>query len=75
MFIYDNKIVHFGAKNMSDFTKHKDPERRKRYYARHYEIPVSKLTNEKIQQIRAKAKKNIQMGNPTARDLSSYYLW
>lgn len=28
------KIVHFGQKGYSDFTKHKDNERRKRYLAR-----------------------------------------
>lgn len=29
------KIVHFGAAGMSDFTKHKDPERKQRYLDRH----------------------------------------
>ena len=29
------KITHFGAKNYSDFLHHKDPERKKRYLARH----------------------------------------
>lgn len=29
------KTVHFGSFGMSDFTKHKDPERKKRYLARH----------------------------------------
>lgn len=29
------KTTHFGAKGMSDFTIHKDKERRKRYRARH----------------------------------------
>ena len=29
------KSIHFGAKNMSDFTIHKDPERKKRYLKRH----------------------------------------
>ena len=29
------KTVHFGAKGMSDFTKHKDKERRERYIKRH----------------------------------------
>lgn len=29
------KIVHFGASGMSDYTIHKDPERKKRYIARH----------------------------------------
>ena len=29
------KTTHFGSKGMSDFTKHKDPERKKRYLARH----------------------------------------
>jgi hypothetical protein len=29
------KITHFGAKNMSDFTIHKDKERKQRYLDRH----------------------------------------
>jgi hypothetical protein len=29
------KTTHFGAKNMSDFTKHKDEERKQRYLDRH----------------------------------------
>ena len=29
------KSIHFGAKNMSDFTIHKDPERKERYLQRH----------------------------------------
>ena len=29
------KTIHFGAKGMSDFTIHKDKERKKRYLARH----------------------------------------
>ena len=34
--VIDNKkIVSFGFKNMSDFTLHKDPERKARYIARH----------------------------------------
>lgn len=31
----ENKTIHFGANGMSDFTKHKDPERKKRYIVRH----------------------------------------
>lgn len=31
----DNKTIHFGASGMSDFTKHKDEERKNRYIARH----------------------------------------
>ena len=31
------KIVSFGAKGMSDYTKHKDDERKKLYLARHKE--------------------------------------
>ena len=30
-----NKTVHFGAAGMSDYTHHKDPERKKRYIGRH----------------------------------------
>ena len=29
------KTVHFGAAGMSDYTKHKDPERKERYIERH----------------------------------------
>lgn len=29
------KITHFGYKGMSDYTKHKDPERKKLYIKRH----------------------------------------
>ena len=29
------KTVHFGSAGMSDYTKHKDDERKKRYIARH----------------------------------------
>jgi hypothetical protein len=29
------KTIHFGAKGYSDYTKHKDPERKKRYDTRH----------------------------------------
>ena len=31
----DGKQVHFGFKKMSDFTKHKDEERKNRYILRH----------------------------------------
>ena len=31
----DNRTIHFGAKGMSDYTKHKDKERKDRYIARH----------------------------------------
>ena len=33
--INDNKKVSFGATGYSDFTKHKDEERKERYIARH----------------------------------------
>lgn len=29
------KVISFGAKGMSDYTQHKDEERKKRYVARH----------------------------------------
>jgi hypothetical protein len=38
VFLKDNgryKIVSFGASGMSDFTKHKDEERKQRYIKRH----------------------------------------
>ena len=31
----NGKKIHFGAKGMSDYTKHKDDERKKNYIARH----------------------------------------
>lgn len=36
-FIKNNreKTIHFGAKGMSDYTKHKDKERKKSYLSRH----------------------------------------
>jgi len=30
-----NKTIHFGSAGMSDYTIHKDPERKERYIARH----------------------------------------
>jgi hypothetical protein len=35
MVLVDGKTIHFGARGMSDFTKHKDVERMKRYSERH----------------------------------------
>lgn len=38
VFLKDNgkyKIISFGARGMSDFTKHKDEERKQRYLNRH----------------------------------------
>jgi hypothetical protein len=31
----DGKTIHFGAEGYEDYTKHKDPERKKRYITRH----------------------------------------
>ena len=31
----DGTVTHFGAAGMSDFTKHKNPERKERYINRH----------------------------------------
>ena len=36
--VYKGKRINFGAKHMSDYTIHKDPERRQRYRARHRAI-------------------------------------
>ena len=33
--IINNKKIHFGDSRYQDFTKHKDPERKKAYLARH----------------------------------------
>lgn len=35
MVTIDNKSVHFGASGYSDYTKHKDNERKQRYIKRH----------------------------------------
>ena len=35
MVVIGNKTVHFGAKGYSDYTRHKDSDRMKRYLARH----------------------------------------
>jgi len=35
MVLIDNKTIHFGGLGYSDYTKHKDPERMKRYLNRH----------------------------------------
>jgi hypothetical protein len=40
MVLYDGKTIHFGASGMSDFTIHKDKERRARYRARHGKIKL-----------------------------------
>lgn len=36
------KTVHFGQKNASDYTIHKDSERKKRYQARHINDNIDK---------------------------------
>ena len=38
--VYNGKSIHFGAKGYSDYTKHKDKERRDRYRARHKKIKL-----------------------------------
>ncbi len=35
MVVVDNKTIHFGAKGMSDYTIHKDSDRKNRYQNRH----------------------------------------
>jgi len=35
MVLVDGKTIHFGAAGMSDYTKHKDKDRMRRYSARH----------------------------------------
>ena len=40
----NGKTVHFGAAGYSDFTIHKDPERKKRYLDRHQHDPTSITT-------------------------------
>ena len=35
MVTIDGKTIHFGAKGMSDYTKHKDSARKQRYVDRH----------------------------------------
>jgi hypothetical protein len=43
---YNGKIINFGQKGYSDFTKHKDQKRKKAYWARH-----SKIKNKKGQKV------------------------
>jgi len=40
MVSYGGRWIHFGAAGMSDFTIHKDKERRARYRARHGKIKL-----------------------------------
>ena len=40
----NGKVVSFGAKGYSDYTLHKDPERKSRYLARHSGDPKSITT-------------------------------
>ena len=40
MVLYKGKTIHFGASGMSDFTIHKDEDRRGRYRARHGKIKL-----------------------------------
>ena len=35
MVYVDGKVTHFGATGYSDYTKHKDPERKQRYITSH----------------------------------------
>ena len=35
MVYVDGKVTHFGATGYSDYSKHKDPERKQRYITRH----------------------------------------
>ena len=37
------KTVSFGAAGMSDFTKHKDPERKQRYLNRHKRMKIGTI--------------------------------
>jgi hypothetical protein len=41
-----DRIIHFGQKSYSDYTKHKNDDRRMKYYARHYAI--KNITNSDI---------------------------
>jgi hypothetical protein len=40
MVLYNGKTIHFGAKGMSDYTIHRDKDRRDRYRARHSKIKL-----------------------------------
>lgn len=58
----NNKTVHFGAKGMSDYTIHKDPERKKLYIGRHKKIESKFWTHKKA-----------NLGRPSY--WSRYLLW
>ena len=63
-----SRVVHFGHKDYDDFTTHKDPERRRRYYLRFY-------GNALIEKIRAAEKKKILSCRGTPKSYSTIYLW
>jgi len=42
--VYNNNRINFGQKNYSDFTLHKDDDRRQRFLARHTKIRI-KMAN------------------------------
>ena len=44
MAILDNKKIHFGDSRYSDYTKHKDPERKKSYLSRHKKTLKESIT-------------------------------
>lgn len=66
MVFVDGKTVHFGAKGMSDYTKHKDPERKKRYIARHRKM--NENWNKSGIQTAGFWSRHLLWGEPTIKD-------
>jgi hypothetical protein len=65
--IDDTKKVHFGATGYSDYTKHKDAERKQRYVQRHGSSNASATTSRK--------EKWTKDGIDTAGFWSRWLLW
>ena len=62
--LYRGRVIHFGAKGMSDFTIHKDKARRARYRARHRAI----LTKEGVQESEVVANYKTNYSNDLVED-------
>ena len=74
------KIVQFGAKGYSDYTKHKDPLRMKRYVVRHGGASTSSTTPSDVQRIMLKKVRSNKenwsaSGVDTAGFWSRWLLW
>lgn len=76
----NGRSVHFGARGYSDYTKHKDPLRMKRYVVRHGGVSASSNVPANVQRIMLKrTKSNRENWSPdgvnTAGFWSRWLLW